>query len=52
MSSAIDKRKRLMGDRILGLNYDPQTYAFLITEEERLYQGAKQDIATTALDLF
>jgi hypothetical protein len=25
LSTAIDKKKRLMEDRILGLNYDPQT---------------------------
>jgi hypothetical protein len=41
LSTAIDKRKRLIGDRILGLNYDPQKYAFLITEVGRLYRGAK-----------
>jgi hypothetical protein len=52
LSTAIDKRKRLMGDRILGLNYDPQTYTFLILEVGRLYRGAKQEIVTTALDLF
>jgi hypothetical protein len=42
----------LRGDRILGLHYDPQTYAFLITEVGRLYRGANQEKATTALDLF
>jgi hypothetical protein len=41
-----------MGDRILILNYDSQIYAFLIAEVRRLYRGAKQKIATTALDLF
>jgi hypothetical protein len=40
------------GDRILVLNYDSQTYAFLIGEVRNLYIGAKQKIATTALDLF
>jgi hypothetical protein len=40
-----------MGYRILGLNYNPQTYAFLIAEVERLYREAKQKVATTALDL-
>jgi hypothetical protein len=52
LSTAIDKRKRSMGDRILVLNYDSQTYAFLIAEVRRLYRGAKQKIVTTALDLF
>jgi hypothetical protein len=52
LSIAIDKRKQLMGDRILGLNYDPQTYAFLIREVGRLYRGEKQKIVTAALDLF
>jgi hypothetical protein len=52
LSTAIDKRKRLMRDRILGLNYDPQTYAFLIAGVGWLYREAKQKIATTALDLF
>jgi hypothetical protein len=37
-----------MGNRIRGLHYDPPTYA----ELERLYRGANQEIATTALDLF
>jgi hypothetical protein len=52
LSTAIDKRKRSMGDRILVLNYNSQTYAFLIAEVRRLYRGAKQKIVTTALDLF
>jgi hypothetical protein len=36
LSTAIDKRKRLMGDMIRVLNYDSQTYAFLIAEVRRL----------------
>jgi hypothetical protein len=52
LSTAIDKRKRLMEDRILVLNYDSQTYTFFIAEVRRLYRGAKQKIATTALYLF
>jgi hypothetical protein len=52
LSNAIYKRKRLMGDRILVLHYDSQTYAFLVAEVRRLYRGAKQKIVTTALDLF
>jgi hypothetical protein len=52
LSTAIDKRKRWMGDRILVLNYDSQTYSFLIAEVRRLYRGAKQKIASTALVLF
>jgi hypothetical protein len=41
-----------MGDRILGLNYDPHTYAFRIAEVGRLYRGAKQKIESASLDLF
>jgi hypothetical protein len=41
-----------MGDRVLVLNYDSEKYAFLIAEMGRLYRGAKQKIATAALDLF
>jgi hypothetical protein len=52
LSTAIDKSKWLMGDRILVLNYDSQTNAFLKAEVRRLYRVAKQKIATTALDLF
>jgi hypothetical protein len=52
LSTAIDKRKQLMGNRILGRHYDPQTYAFLMAEVGRLYRGAYQEIATKALDLF
>jgi hypothetical protein len=37
---------------IRGLHYDPTTYAILIAELERLYGGADQEIAATALDLF
>jgi hypothetical protein len=51
LSTAIDKRKPLMGDRIRVLNYDSKTYAFLITEVRRLYREAKQKIMATALDL-
>jgi hypothetical protein len=36
LSTAIDKRKRLIGDMIRVLNYDSQTYAFLIAEVRRL----------------
>jgi hypothetical protein len=52
LSTAIDKKKQLMGHRILCLHYDPPTYAFLIAELGRLYRGANQEIAITALDLF
>jgi hypothetical protein len=52
LSTAIDKRKRSMGNRIRVLNYDSQTYTFLIAEMRRLYRETKQKIITTALDLF
>jgi hypothetical protein len=42
----------LLGNMIRGLHYDPTTYTILIAELERLYGGADQEIATTALDLF
>jgi hypothetical protein len=51
LSTAIDKRKQSMGDRIRVLNYDSQTYTFPIAEERRLYREANQKIMTTALDL-
>jgi hypothetical protein len=51
LSTAIDKRKRLMRYKVLVLNNDSQKYAFLIAEVGRFYSGAKQKIATAALDL-
>jgi hypothetical protein len=52
LSTALDKTVDLLGNMIRGLHYDPTTYAILIAELERLYGGADQEIATTALDLF
>jgi hypothetical protein len=52
LSTALDKTVDLLGNMIRGLHYDPTTYAILIAELERLYRGADQEIATTALDLF
>jgi hypothetical protein len=52
LSTALDKKVDLLGNLIRGLHYDPMTYTILIAELERLYGGANQEIATTALDLF
>jgi hypothetical protein len=52
LSTALDKKVDLLGNMIRGLHYDPMTYAILIAELERLYGGADQETATTALDLF
>jgi hypothetical protein len=46
LSTALDKTVDLLGNMIQGLHYDPTTYAILITELERLYGGADQEIET------
>jgi hypothetical protein len=52
LSTALDNKVDLLGNMIRGLHYDPKIYATLIAELERLYGGADQEIATTALYLF
>jgi hypothetical protein len=52
LSTPFDSKNETLGPLIRSLHYDPPTYVKLISELERLFGGADQEIAYTANELY